>query len=180
MLKREEMSERELQMLFEQMTHPEVLPFVRQKAATFHEFMLLNEQAIEDEARGNMVSRVIVDEYSNPIGTINLFDIREQSGFLGTWIGKEYHGKGFNGLAKLAFLRELFDEHEINAVFMRIRKENIRSNKAAEKLPYAVKVNDLRVSIFHEINFAEYAYDLYEIPKELFILKNEEKKILVH
>lgn len=180
MLKREEMNVRELKMLFEQMTHPEVLPFVRQKATTFHEFIALNEQAIEEEACGNMVSRVIVDEWSNPIGTINLFDIREQSGFLGTWIGKDYHGKGFNGLAKRTFLRELFDEHEINAVFMRIRKGNIRSKKAAEKLPYAVKVNELRVSIFHEINVEGYTYDLYEIPKELFTMRNETEKILVH
>ncbi len=38
-------------------------------------------------------------------------------------------------LAKEAFFRELFFEKEISTVFMRIRKENLRSRRAAEKLP---------------------------------------------
>lgn len=71
--------------------------------------------------------------YKNPFNFIN--SIIDNSGFLGTWIGKPYHGKGYNRPAKDAFFKELFNELGIETVFMRIREENIRSIKAAEKLP---------------------------------------------
>lgn len=180
MLKRREMNEQEQHVLFELMTHPDVFPFVRQKATTFDEFMILNKQTIEAEERGDIISRIIVDEWKNPIGTINLFDIQEQCGFLGTWIGKDYHGKGFNTLAKIAFLQELFGERKINTVFMRIRRENIRSRKAAEKLSYAVKANESRSSIFQEVNREGYKYDLYEIPKDLFAMSYLTEENMIH
>src|SRR5690606_39722204 len=86
----------------------------------FEEFMFLTKQTIEAEERGELISRTILDEWDNPIGTINLFDIRENAGFLGTWIGKPYHGKGYNSLAKDAFFQELFFDKEIETVYMRI------------------------------------------------------------
>ena len=46
--------------------------------------------------------------------------------------------------AKETFFKELFFELGIETVFMRIRKKNIRSLKAAEKLPYAVMANETR------------------------------------
>lgn len=51
---------------------------------------------------------------------------------------------------------------------MRIRKKNIRSIKAAEKLPYAVNANETRKSLYDQINHEEDIYDLYEIPKDLY------------
>jgi RimJ/RimL family protein N-acetyltransferase len=62
---------------------------------------------------------------ANPIGTITLFDVQEKAGFLGTWLGKPYHGKGYNKLAKDSFFSELFYELDIETIFMRIRKINI-------------------------------------------------------
>jgi hypothetical protein len=53
---------------------------------------------------------------------------------------------------------------------MRIRKENIRSIKAAEKLPYAVKANQTRQSLYEQLNANGEVYDLYEIPKDLYTL----------
>jgi RimJ/RimL family protein N-acetyltransferase len=38
-----------------------------------------------------------------------LFDVQEKAGFLGTWLGKPYHGKGYNKLAKDSF----FSAHQI-------------------------------------------------------------------
>ncbi|MGQ0518443.1 hypothetical protein ACT453_54415, partial [Bacillus sp. D-CC] len=58
--------------------------------------------------RGELISRTILDEWGNPIGTITLFDVQEKAGFLGTWLGKPYHGKGYNKLAKDSFFSELF------------------------------------------------------------------------
>ena len=115
--------------LFELMTHPDVFPFVRQKATSYEEFLFMTKQTIEAEERGEFISRTILDEWGSPIGTINLFDIQNNAGFLGTWLGKPYHGKGYNQPAKDAFFNELFFELDIETIFMRIRKVNIRSLK---------------------------------------------------
>ncbi|MFC5463363.1 GNAT family N-acetyltransferase [Lederbergia graminis] len=170
MLKKRELSGHECHALFELMTHPDVFPFVRHKAYSFEEFMFLTKQTIEAEERGELISRTILDEWDNPIGTINLFDIRDNAGFLGTWIGKPYHGKGYNSLAKDAFFQELFFDKEIETVYMRIRQENIRSKKAAEKLPYSTLANESRSAVFQQINQEKIIYDLYEIPRDLYTM----------
>ena len=156
--------------LFELMTHPDVFPFVRQKAGSYEEYMFITKQTIEAEERGELISRTILDEWGAPIGTINLYDIEDNAGFLGTWLGKPYHGKGYNSPAKENFFQELFYEMEIETIFMRIRKLNIRSIKAAEKLPYVVKANETRMNIYNQLNADGDIYDLYEIPKDQFTL----------
>jgi RimJ/RimL family protein N-acetyltransferase len=156
--------------LYDLLSHPDVFPFVRQKAASYEEFLFLTKQTVEAEERGELISRTIVDEWGNPIGTINLFDIQDNAGFLGTWLGKPYHGKGYNKPAKDVFFQELFYELGMDTVFMKIRKANVRSQKAAEKLPYVVKANDTRKAIYDQLNTVEDIYDLYEIPKDLYTL----------
>jgi RimJ/RimL family protein N-acetyltransferase len=156
--------------LYDLLSHPDVFPFVRQKAASYEEFLFLTKQTVEAEERGELISRTIVDEWGNPIGTINLFDIQDNAGFLGTWLGKPYHGKGYNKPAKDVFFQELFYELGMETVFMKIRKANVRSQKAAEKLPYVVKANDTRKAIYDQLNAVEDIYDLYEIPKDLYTL----------
>jgi RimJ/RimL family protein N-acetyltransferase len=161
--------------LFDLMSHPEVFPFVRQKANSYEEFLFLTKQTIEAEERGELISRTILDEWGTPIGTINLFDIADNAGFLGTWLGKSFHGKGYNNLAKDAFFQELFYDLGIETVYMRIRKINVRSLKAAEKLPYVVKANDTRKSIYDQLNAHGDIYDLYEISKDqytLYVMRN--------
>ncbi|WP_102274911.1 GNAT family N-acetyltransferase [Cytobacillus massiliigabonensis] len=156
--------------LYDLMTHPDVFPFVRQKAYSYDEFVFMTKQTIEAEERGELISRTILDEWGSPIGTINLFDIQENAGFLGTWLGKPYHGKGYNKIAKDAFFNELFYEIGIETIFMRIRKENIRSQKAAEKLPYVIFANATRKAIYDQLNANGSIYNLYEIPKDLYTL----------
>jgi RimJ/RimL family protein N-acetyltransferase len=156
--------------LFELMAHPEVFPFVRQKANSYDEFVFITKQTIEAEERGELISRTILDEWGTPIGTINLYDVQDGAGFLGTWLGKPYHGKGYNNMAKDAFFQELFYELGLETIFMRIRKVNIRSIKAAEKLPYVVKANETRRAIFDQLNANGEIYDLYEIPKDQYTL----------
>ncbi|MBU9714067.1 GNAT family N-acetyltransferase [Evansella tamaricis] len=156
--------------LYELMVHPDVFPFVRQKAYSQEEFIFLTKQTIEAEERGELISRTILDEWGSPIGTINLFDIEDNAGFLGTWIGKPYHGKGYNNPAKEAFFNELFYEMGIERIFMRIRKVNVRSNKAAEKLSYVTLANESRKSLLDELNAGEDIYNLYEISKDLYTL----------
>jgi RimJ/RimL family protein N-acetyltransferase len=154
--------------LFELITHPDVFPFVRQKSSTYDEFLFISKQTIESEERGELISRTIVDEWGVPIGTINLYDIENNAGFLGTWLGKPYHGKGYNSPAKEEFFQEVFYELGIETIFMRIRKVNIRSIKAAEKLPYVVKANQTRQSLYQQLNPVEDVYDLYEISKDRY------------
>lgn len=157
--------------LYDLMTHPEVFPFVRQKAYSYDEFLFVTKQTIEAEERGELISRTILDEWGAPIGTINLYDIQENAGFLGTWLGKPYHGKGYNKPAKDAFFDELFFELGIETIFMRIRKVNIRSIKAAEKLPYVVNANETRKAIYDKLNAVENVYDLFEISKDHYTLQ---------
>lgn len=155
--------------LFVLMIEKEVYPYVRQKADSYEEFIFLTKQTIEEEEKGNLISRTILDEWSNPIGTINLFDIIDNCGFLGTWIGKEYHGKGYNQLAKELFFDELFYLLDIQTIYMKVRKVNIRSQKAIEKLPYVLKINDIP-SIYSELNQTKEMYHFYQIPKDLYTL----------
>ena len=62
--------------LYELLIDPAVFPFVRQKAYSYDEFVFLTKQTIEQEECGNLISRTILDEWGNPIGVINLFDIQ--------------------------------------------------------------------------------------------------------
>ncbi|ASV69358.1 GNAT family N-acetyltransferase [Cytobacillus sp. FSL W7-1323] len=168
MLKKRDLND--CQVLFELMTHPDVFPFVRHKAQSYEELLFITKQTLEAEEQEKLISRTITDEWNNPIGTISLYDIENQAGFLGTWIGKPYHGKGYNQLAKDAFFNELFYDLNIETIFMRIKKENIRSLKAAQKLPYAIYANESRKSLYDKINETGQIYDLFEIPKDLYSL----------
>lgn len=175
MLKKRDLYESHV--LYELMTHPDVFPFVRQKAGSYEEFLFITKQTIEAEERGELISRTILDEWGTPIGTITLFDIEDNAGFLGTWLGKPYHGKGYNSPVKDAFFKKLFYELGIETVFMRIRKENIRSIKAAEKLPYVIKANETRTSMYEQLNANDTVYDLYEISKDRYTLYLSQKDV---
>ncbi len=157
--------------LFDLMTHPEVFPFVRHKVNCYDEFLFITKQVIEAEEHGELISRTILDEWGTPIGIITLYDIQDNAGFLGTWLGKPYHGKGYNKTAKDAFFNELFYDLGIEKIFMRIKKANVRSLKAAEKLPYVIKANETRKPLYEQINSNGELYDLYEISKDYLHLK---------
>ncbi|QAS51862.1 GNAT family N-acetyltransferase [Halobacillus litoralis] len=155
--------------LFELMVHPEVFPYVRHRAASSDEFYFLTKQTIEAEDRGELISRTILDEWGQPIGTINLFDLTENKGFLATWLGRPYFGKGYNKLAKDAFFEELFFQLNIEAIFMKIRKTNVRSMKAALKIPYVTSANEAYPEVLSRINRIEDVYDLFVITKEQYL-----------
>ncbi len=167
MLKMRELHE--VPVLYELMTHPEVFPYVRQKANSADEFYFITKQTIEREQNKELISRTILDEFQQPIGTINLFDIENNHGFLATWIGKAYFGKGYNRLAKEAFFNELFFTHLIEGIFIKVRKINIRSLKAVLKLPYIALANQTYPDTFAKVNPGEEIYDLFVISRENYI-----------
>lgn len=158
--------------LYPLLIHPDVFPYVRYKPGSYEEFLFMTKQGIEAEERGEMISRTISDEWEQPIGTINLYDIDNGAGFLGTWLGKPYHGMGYNILAKEMFFDEVFFHHHIETIFLRIRKENLRSQKATEKIPYVTFANYTKSSVYESINNNPkgYQYNLYEITKDAYTL----------
>ncbi|MFD1850475.1 GNAT family N-acetyltransferase [Oceanobacillus bengalensis] len=156
----------EVPVLFELMSHPDVFPYVRHKAYTVDEFYFITKHTIEAEESGELISRTILDEYQQPIGTINLFDIDKNYGFLATWIGSPYFGKGYNKHAKEQFFDELFFSHQIDGIFMKVRKTNTRSLKAAKKLPYVTLANETYREVYEKINNNDDIYDLFVITKE--------------
>lgn len=156
--------------LYELLSHPSVFPYVRQKATSAEEYLFMTKQLMEEEVNGTAISRTILGDFGQPIGTISVFDVQDGAGFLGTWIGKPYQGLGYNQKAKLEFLAELFYEHDFNTVFLRIRVQNERSRAAALKLPYVVCAQDSHPALFEEINAGEAQYYLFKIPKDLFYL----------
>ncbi|MFC7393950.1 GNAT family N-acetyltransferase [Scopulibacillus cellulosilyticus] len=168
MLKKRDLSESGV--LFQLMKDPEVYPYVRHKAETLEEYQLIVQETMKKEENNELISRTIIDEYKQPIGTISLYDIADNKGFLGTWIGRPYFGKGYNQRAKEAFFSELFLEKAIHTIYLKIRKANIRSQKAAEKIPYVHIVDNLEA---HHINHDPNMFHLYEITRDRYILHHQ-------
>lgn len=156
--------------LFELLSHPSVFPFVRQKAKTADQLWFMTRQLMEEEEQGLVVSRTILGDLEQPIGTITLYDIQEGAGFLGTWLGQPYQGLGYNQQAKLEFFNELFFELDFQTVFMKIKKENVKSQRAVLKLEYALDAKESHPSLFAQINAGEQQYELFKIEKDNFYL----------
>ncbi|ASN06881.1 GNAT family N-acetyltransferase [Virgibacillus necropolis] len=167
MLKKRDLHE--VPALFDLLIHPEVYPYVRHKAETSDEFYFITKQIIEAEENGELISRTILDEFQQPIGTINLFDVQQGYGFLATWIGKPYFGKGYNKEAKDLFFEELFFQQNIDGIFMKIRKANVRSLKAILKIPFVALGNTLYPDIYQAINKENDAYELFVISKDHYM-----------
>ena len=108
MLKTYNLTTKEHYGLFMEMSHPEVSPYVRNYVADFNEYLMNISHILDAEERGDMIVRVIFNEWNQPIGMITLYDITEYGGFLSTWLGKQHHGKGYNQVAKELFLNEIF------------------------------------------------------------------------
>ena len=167
MLKKRDLNE--VPVLYDLMIHPEVYPFVRQKCETVDEFYFATKQLIEAEENGELVSRTILDDFTQPIGTISLFDLQGTAGFLATWIGQPYFGKGYSKPSKEMFFDELFTETPIETVYLKIRKENIRSRKSTTKLPYTSFANETHASVYNQINEKAEIFDLYVVEKDHYL-----------
>ena len=86
------------------------------------------------------LSRVILDEQQQLIGVITLkaIDLHDKTAHIGTWLGSAYWGKGYNEEVKEQMLTIAFDELKLKRVFAGATLENIRSQKAQQKLPYMI------------------------------------------
>ncbi len=81
---------------------------------------------------------MILDEEGQVIGVTSLMfiDRHKKSCHIGSWLGYQFWGKGYNLEAKTAILDIAFFELGLSRVFAGARKVNIRSQKAQEKLPF--------------------------------------------
>ena len=92
----------------------------------------------QEEKTGTRIPRVILNEQHQLVGLTDLMfiDHAKKSCHIGTWIGQEYWGQGYNEASKIAILKLAFEELGLSRVFAGARKVNIRSQKAQEKLPF--------------------------------------------
>ncbi|MHA6480354.1 GNAT family N-acetyltransferase [Paenibacillus sp. strain BS8-2] len=155
--------------LYQFMTEPAVFPYVRFKCQTYEEYVFMTKKLIDEEEQQTCISRTILNEMGHAIGTIDLYDIVNRTGFLATWIGTPYFGGGYNGQAKAYFFTELFVEDRIDTIYMKIQKQNTRSKKAIEKLPYVQFVNEREEQMYQLINSKQQIYDLYRIDRLDFL-----------
>lgn len=109
----------------------------------------LRDQSVEDtkafiravigeERRGESLSRVILDEAGEVVGVTTLmhFSGERNRCHLGTWIGHEYWGLGYNSESKQAILSIAFNDLHVEWVFLGARQTNVRSQRAQANLPY--------------------------------------------
>ncbi|MGG4044936.1 GNAT family N-acetyltransferase [Paenibacillus favisporus] len=155
--------------LYNLMTDPAVFPYVRYPCQSYEEYLFITKQLIVEEEQGACISRTILDDIGHPIGTIDLYQIHHRTGFLATWIGAPYFGKGYNQRAKEAFLAELFLGQDIETIFLKIRTQNIRSKRAVEKLPYVKLANERYEQVYQSIKHPQQRYDLYGVERSDFL-----------
>ncbi|WLV25424.1 GNAT family protein [Aciduricibacillus chroicocephali] len=155
--------------LFDLMSHPEVYPYVREKCDTVDEFYFKTKKLIESDESGEIVTRTILDDFLQPVGTISLFDVEGSAGFLATWIGQPFFGKGYSKTSKEEFFDELFTETPIDTVYLKIRKENIRSRKSTTKLPYTSLANESHKHVYDQINENGEIFDLFVVEKDHYL-----------
>lgn len=117
---------------------PEVKNALGLPVKTIEDIKKFNYEMLEDENDGKTVSRLVINEEGQLIGVSSLMfiDRMKNSCHIGSWIGYEYWGQGYNLPAKIAMLKIAFEELQLDVVFAGARMVNIRSQKAQQKLPF--------------------------------------------
>ncbi|MDQ0417974.1 RimJ/RimL family protein N-acetyltransferase [Croceifilum oryzae] len=126
------------QTIFTLSTDPPVKEALGLKTETVEETMSFVRHMIEEEEKGNSISRVILNGEDEVVGVTTLKNINyeQKRCHIGSWLGYSYWGKGYNQEAKKAILKIAFKDLDLEHVFTGANKANIRSCKALEKLPY--------------------------------------------
>ncbi|WP_082220189.1 GNAT family N-acetyltransferase [Domibacillus robiginosus] len=124
--------------IFSLTSAPEVKEALGLQVDTVDDTIDFLQAVMAEELDGKTVSRAIINEYGDLIGITTLMFINRESGTcsLGTWIGHEYWGQGYNVSAKYAILQIAFAELGLKRVFIGARLVNKRSQAAQKKLPF--------------------------------------------
>ena len=101
----------------------------------FEEFI---NHSIDEAKKGSEFTFTIIDKKTGkPVGGTSFLDIQPLSRSLEigrTWLAKELQGTGFNAECKYLLLKYCFDELKLIRVFFKTDSNNIRSQKAMEKI----------------------------------------------
>ena len=126
------------QRMFQLSSAPPVKDALGLRVETIGDTQQFIQYIMEEDKAGREISRVILNENNELIGVTSLVktDYTRKRCHIGSWLGHEYWGQGYNQATKLAILRIAFEELGFEHVFAGARKVNIRSQKAQEKLPY--------------------------------------------
>lgn len=91
-----------------------------------------------EESEGKTISRLILNEEDQLIGitTLMFIDQSNKQCHIGSWIGVDYWGQGYNLASKIELLKIAFEYLHLEVVFAGARTVNLRSQKAQEKLPF--------------------------------------------
>ncbi|MFC0186853.1 GNAT family N-acetyltransferase [Fictibacillus aquaticus] len=126
------------QRIFELASQPQVRDALGLRDTSVEDTLSFLNFIMDEEREGRVLSRVILNEDGELVGITELkkIDRELKRCHIGSWIGHEYWGMGYNQASKLAILSIAFEELGMEHVFAGARAVNLRSQKAQEKLPY--------------------------------------------
>lgn len=102
------------------------------------------------------------------VGLTHIFNIniKNKNADVGTWLSRDYWGKGINQKSKLLLFDFAFNRLKLNRLSFHIAKENIRAQKALEKIQSIQKEGILREARFFNGKFRDMV--VYSILKRDF------------
>ena len=108
------------------------------KMGSYENFVRFTEHSINEDLTGKEFTFTIIDKKTGKaIGGTSFLDIQPSSRSLEigrTWIARYLHGSGFNAECKYLLLKYCFEELKLIRVFFKTDSNNIRSQKAREKI----------------------------------------------
>jgi len=108
------------------------------KMENFDKFKDFLAGSLKEAETGRGFTFTIIDNATGKMrGGTSFLDIQPASRSLEigrTWLAKELHGKGFNAECKFLLLRYCFEELKLIRVFFKTDSNNLRSQKAMEKI----------------------------------------------
>jgi len=108
------------------------------KMESFEKFKVFLSGSLKEADSGKGFTFTIIDKATGKmVGGTSFLDIQPASRSLEigrTWLAKELHGTGFNAECKLLLLKYCFEELKLVRVFFKTDSNNLRSQKAMEKI----------------------------------------------
>lgn len=108
------------------------------KMGSYENFVRFTEHSTKEALTGKEFTFTIIDKKTGKaVGGTSFLDIQPAARSLEigrTWIAKYLHGSGFNAECKYLLLRFCFEELKLIRVFFKTDSNNLRSQKAMEKI----------------------------------------------
>ncbi|TCS83149.1 GNAT family N-acetyltransferase [Tepidibacillus fermentans] len=157
--------------LYEMLREQEVHQYLDMVLNTYQNYEEWLQKIEWLEILGEAYHRCVWNEEEKLIGEIYLINMDQENrrAEMGTWIGRNYWGKGYNRLIKERVLSEAFTRLYLETILLFMQKENQRSIRSLQRLPYITKpLNEQYQDLIK--------YKEYKLGKtiELLIVKKED------